>query len=68
MIKKREELIAETRRIRDEIEQYFLEVASWNDNYRQPGVAPIVPDPDGRLRRASDKYSKILAAEDSMKI
>lgn len=50
---------------RVEIEQIFVDAASWNANAktRKQGDPPIDPDPDGRLRRAIDGISTMLERE-----
>lgn len=35
--------------LREEIQQYFLDVEYWNNNVRKEHEAPIDPDPDGKL-------------------
>jgi hypothetical protein len=43
----RTRIIERGRKIRAEIAQTFTDVASWNENGRKAGEAPIDPDPDG---------------------
>lgn len=50
----RQRLINETARIIGNINQYFTDVAYWNDNTRlrlYPDDPPIDPDPDGQMAR-----------------
>ncbi len=41
--------IADALRQRAEIEQYFRDVAHWNDHVRKPDEESIDPDPDGTM-------------------
>jgi hypothetical protein len=49
-----------------EIEQIFIDCASWNDNSkaRKAGAEAINPDPDGQMRRVADGLDKFIAAEE----
>jgi hypothetical protein len=57
----RASLTQRARDLRAEIEQMFTDAASWNDNARPPGVAPLNPDPDGQMRRIADELDRWLA-------
>lgn len=65
--KHREQIVAAVRRSLREMDQYFHDVASWNDNSkaRRQGCDPIDPDPDGQLSRVRESYRTFLAAEDA---
>lgn len=63
--KHREQIVAGVRRSLKDIEQYFVDVASWNDNARKPGEEPIDPDPTGDMGKIRDGYRAFLKAEDS---
>ena len=54
-------IIARARRLRVEIEQNFTDGASWNENARKPGEAPIDPDPHGEMRRLANALDEMLA-------
>ena len=62
----RADIIRRARMLLAEIEQVFVDVASWNDNAqaRKEGCDPIDPDPDGELGRMRDGLMRLLAAED----
>lgn len=60
--RERDRLVGNALRLRDEIRQIFIDVASWNDNVRAPGEDPIDPDPDGSLQRILDGIDASLAA------
>jgi hypothetical protein len=48
----RQRLIDEAARILGNINQYFIDVQSWNENTRvrlYPDAEPIDPDPDGQM-------------------
>lgn len=55
----RQELLRRGAAIRDEIEQIFLDAASWNENH--PREEPIDPDPKGELRRIHDTLDALPA-------
>ena len=65
-MKTRTELLAAARRQRDDIEQYFTDVASWNENKggitRGLAWGPIDPDPDGSLLRIKRALDKLIEA------
>jgi hypothetical protein len=65
--KYREELVANARRIRNEIQQIFTDVASWNEFSvaRRNGADPIDPDPDGRMAGMLEQLNRFLADEDA---
>lgn len=61
----RERLNARAMKIRLDIEQIFIDCASWNDNSkaRQEGCDPIDADPDGQMRRLADGLDRTIVAE-----
>lgn len=61
----RQRLTERAMKLRADIEQIFIDCASWNDNARKPGEALIDPDPDGKLRRMADGLDRMLSAEAS---
>lgn len=61
----RRSLVERTRKLRQEIEQIFIDTAYWNENVRPEGVEPIDPDPDGQLKRAAQGLDRTLAVEDA---
>lgn len=48
---------------RAEIEQAFIDAASWNQNSqaRKQGADPVDPDPDGLYRKMADDMDLVLA-------
>jgi hypothetical protein len=59
------ELYANRKRLikaKEEIEQIFIDAASWNENNRPEGEPPIDPDPDGELRQVLNGISSRLTA------
>lgn len=52
--------VERARRSLAEIEQYMIDVASWNDNH--PQELPIDPDPDGKLAETKAMAERIVAA------
>ena len=61
-----DELIEDTKRQISEIEQYFVDVASWNENSvarLYEGAAPVEPDPDGQMTKMLDGLRAMLARE-----
>lgn len=59
----RQRLIDRAMHIRVEIEQIFIDCASWNDNARKPDEELIDSDADGKLRRMADGLDRMLVAE-----
>lgn len=57
----RAEILVNFRSLRREIEQMFIDCASWNENVRMPHEDPIDPDPDGRMRRLVQAIDELLA-------
>lgn len=57
----RRRIINNARKLRANIEQIFIDCASWNDNARKPDDAPIDPDPFGEMRRMADQLDDFLA-------
>lgn len=55
----RASLARDARRIRAEIDQYLRDIAHWN---RIRPDAPMDPDPDGQIARASEFVDRLLAA------
>lgn len=71
--KPREQIIADIRRTRDEMQQIFSDVDSWNENSesRKRGAAAITyddVDPGGWMRRQIEIYNGVLAEEDARPI
>jgi hypothetical protein len=62
--KGRDEIIAEVRRQRAEIAQYFTDVEHWNTHCRKPHEAVIDPDPDGQMKKIAEALDKCLANEE----
>ena len=62
-VKTRQQIVDESARILREIDQIFVDCASWNENTRKPGEERIDPDPDGFLRRAKAALERTLASE-----
>lgn len=62
-----DEIISESRRQIAEIEQYFLDVASWNENSRErltnEAFVAIDADPDGMMRKMRDGLTAMLDRE-----
>ena len=56
-------IVENTRHLRAEIEQIFIDCAYWNEHVRKPHEKPVDPDPDGRLRREADKLDEWLRDE-----
>lgn len=58
-------LISRALKQRAEIAQYFIDVASWNDNSeaRKNGADPIDPDPDGTMGRLARGLDAMLERE-----
>ena len=65
-MKTREELVAEIRRQRQEIEQIFIDFEYYNSIH--PSMVPIDPDPYGELRRYADAFDRCLEKEDARAI
>lgn len=63
-IKSREQIVAEARRCRSEIEQIFADAEHWNERVRKPHEAPIDPDPDGKLAQIKRSLDTMLAEEE----
>jgi hypothetical protein len=61
-MKTRKQLIAEARRQRKELTQYFNDVRHWN-NTRGKTEGIIDPDPDGSMGRMAQALDDMLAAE-----
>ena len=61
----RRRIIRSARRQLKEIEQYFVDIASWNDNSvaRKNGAEPIDPDPDGHMGRMANALREMLAID-----
>lgn len=64
-MKTRDDIIQDAKRIKAEVEQVFMDAASWNDysTARKRGCAPIDPDPYGELRRLLTAIDAFLAAD-----
>lgn len=62
-MKSRDQIIAEARVTRGEIEQIFIDCAYWNEHVRKPCEAPIDPDPDGLMRKLANGLDRMLAAD-----
>lgn len=61
--KTRGEIIAEARRQREEIAQYFRDVEHWNAHCRKEGEAEIEADPDGTMTRLAKALDACLENE-----
>ena len=61
-MKTRRQLINEAGRQREEITQYFNDVALWN-NTRGKTEGFLDPDPDGSMHRLGDALDEMLARE-----
>lgn len=59
--RERERLLNEARRIRDNVQGIFDDVAHWNAHVRQPDEEPIDPDPTGEMRMILDGIDRMLA-------
>ncbi|MGE3276747.1 MAG: hypothetical protein AB7O67_16670 [Vicinamibacterales bacterium] len=59
----RQSIIARATTLREEIRQYFDDVAHWNTQVRRDGDAPVDPDPDGKLRRIARGIDRMLLEE-----
>lgn len=51
--------------MRHQIEQMFIDCASWNENSiaRKNGSDRVDPDPDGSMRRLADGLDRMLAED-----
>ena len=58
--RERAELVADARRLFEQIEEIFADAAAHN---RMHPAHPIDPDPDGRLRRAAESLSYQLVTD-----
>lgn len=56
----RQQLIERMKRTREEIGQIFTDAATWNENHRPAGEAPIDPDPDGELLREANSLDQAI--------
>lgn len=66
MDRERQRLINEAARILGNINQYFTDVAYWNDNTRvrlYPDETPINPDPDGQMAQWKRDLEESLKRE-----
>lgn len=54
-------LVKTAQKMNRNIEQIFIDCASWNENARKPDMTPIDPDPDGRLRKAQKMLRDFVA-------
>lgn len=61
----RDDIIRRIKRQRREIEQYFTDVASWNENARKPDEEPIDPDPTGSMRRLAVALDEAIAMDEA---
>lgn len=59
----RQRIVARAMTLRADIEQIFIDCASWNDNARKPDEETIDCDPDGKLRRIADGLDLFLVTE-----
>jgi len=57
----RARILNRSRRLRDELKQYFTDIASWNQNTRKPDEEPIDPDPFGEMGRLLGALEEHLA-------
>jgi len=62
----RQAFVQRMRELRMDIEQIFIDAASWNENStaRKNGAEAINPDPDGELRRMADGLDRSIAREE----
>jgi hypothetical protein len=58
--RERARLLARASKNLAEVNQIFIDVASWNENARKPHEAPIDPDPDGMLAELRRYYTELL--------
>ncbi len=63
MNSERAALIARAVAQRAEIQQFFDDVARWNQRNVPWKGKPIDPDPDGQLQRLADSIDRMLANE-----
>lgn len=62
-MKSKQDLLAEARRINNEIRQMFVDVEHWNNAAKKPDEPPIDPDPGGHLKIALRATNQILGIE-----
>lgn len=63
MSKTRSEIVAEAKRIREEIADIFAVAEHWNTCVRKPDEDVIDPDPEGQLARMAKGLDAMLARE-----
>lgn len=62
-MKSKDDLLAEARRINNEIRQMFIDVEHWNNAVRKADEQQIDPDPDGQLKVALSATNRMLGFE-----
>jgi len=62
-MKTRQQLIARIRQQRDEIAQYFTDVAHWNATRGKAEGCPVPVDPDGAMAKIIKSYDEVLSRE-----
>jgi hypothetical protein len=58
-------LISRARILKADIEQYFADIASWNENFRPNSEDYFDADPDGTLRKTLSSINSMLEREDA---